>query len=80
MRKTAALVKGAEERDDAYFSLLFHDRYFSAEFPLWRKWYADTIGLLLSKGHRFISHIDAARLFYNNAAKEKSPKSEGRGQ
>ena len=60
MDRTRRIIETAETSGSNYFSLLFHDRYFSSEYPFWKRWYIQTILLLKSKGHEFVSHRDTA--------------------
>jgi len=61
MNRTKRAIESAEDSGVNYISILFHDRYFSAEFPFWKRWYTETVSLLKSEGHEFVSHRDTAR-------------------
>ena len=56
---TTALLDEAERKGLRYFSLLFHDRYFSASFEGWRAWYLRVLDIMQQRGHRFITHAQA---------------------
>ena len=56
---TLKIIENAEANGQQYVSILFHDRYFSNEFPLWRRWYIELIETLENKGHTFINYRQA---------------------
>ncbi len=59
-RDTRDTIRREAESGTEYFSLLFHDRYYSDEFPAWKSWYEETIEYLRSEGHTFTGY-DRAR-------------------
>ncbi|MFZ0035414.1 MAG: hypothetical protein WAK60_10580 [Sedimentisphaerales bacterium] len=42
-----------------YFTVLFHDRYFSNSFKSWKDWYVWTVGYLKSSGFKFTTYREA---------------------
>ena len=42
-----------------YFTLLFHDRYFSDEFKTWKNWYIWFVEYCKENGYAFINYQDA---------------------
>lgn len=42
-----------------YFTVLFHDRYFSNSFKSWKDWYVWMVDYLKSSGFKFINHREA---------------------
>ena len=67
--KTKKIISNAENNNQEYFTLLFHDRYFSDEFPVWKKWYIEIIKYLISEGHTFINFENATELLKMNKLK-----------
>ena len=55
-RLDEALVAGIR-----YFTLLFHDRYFSDEFKTWKDWYIWSIDLIKRSGFEFASYDRAMK-------------------
>lgn len=56
---TLKIIENAEANGQQYLSILFHDRYFSNEFPFWRRWYIELIEALEKNGHTFINYRQA---------------------
>jgi len=57
-QKTIELLNKAESQNKRYFSVLFHQRNFSSEFPLAKEWYLWFISYCRSKNYQFISYKD----------------------
>lgn len=55
-----ALERGKEMQID-YFSILFHDCYFSRGYSTWRNWYIWLIDYLKKEGYEFVSHNEAVQ-------------------
>jgi len=58
---TLARMDEAERAGLRYFSLLFHDRYYTDAFATWKAWYETVLTELKARGHRFIGHAEALR-------------------
>ena len=50
----------AAEKEDKIVTILFHQRYFSDEFPTYRRWYEWLIKYASDKGIKFASYTDLA--------------------
>ena len=56
---TKKIIEEAEQNHIAYFTVLFHDRYFSNRFIVWRSWYTWLIQYLCEKKVQFVTYEDA---------------------
>lgn len=60
---TESRIQEAERAGLPYFSLLFHDSYYSPSFATWKAWYEGVLENLSARGHRFVGYNEAmARL------------------
>ena len=55
-----ALERGKNMQID-YFSILFHDCYFSPGYSTWMNWYMWLIDYLKKEGYEFVSHYEAVQ-------------------
>jgi len=56
---TKGKIITAAEMGIPYFTLLFHDRYFSDEFKTWKDWYLWFVAYCKVSGIKFVSYRDA---------------------
>ncbi len=56
---TRSLIEKAHENGINYFTILFHDRYFSEGFKQWKEWYMCLINYLKNNGFSFINYKNA---------------------
>jgi len=56
---TIMLIEKALSNNLQYFSLLFHDRYFSDAFASWRDWYVWVIEYFRKRDFQFVSYRNA---------------------
>ena len=61
MDETKKIIDNMYRRKAKYITILFHDRYFSDSFYVWKKWYILTIEYLKRKNIEFISYKDAIK-------------------
>ena len=54
--KTVELLERAERENKKYFAILFHQRYFSDEFPKYKNWYVWLINYCKEKNYEFINY------------------------
>jgi len=64
--RTKTIIEKAYKDGINYFTVLFHDRYFSKEFKSWREWYIWLIAYLRNNRFQFISYKDAIRELEKN--------------
>ena len=64
--RTKAIVEKAYKNGINYFTILFHDRYFSEEFKSWKEWYIWFITYLRDNRFQFIGYKDAMKELENN--------------
>ncbi len=57
--KTISVFAEAKNRKLDYFTVIFHDNYFSAHYPLHLKWYKWLIFWVAEQGHEFVSFKSA---------------------
>jgi peptidoglycan/xylan/chitin deacetylase (PgdA/CDA1 family) len=60
-KNTLRIIEQSQERGNLYFSLLFHDRYFSDAFQTFKFWYSWLITYLKGEGYQFVSYLEAIR-------------------
>jgi hypothetical protein len=53
--KTKTLIEGASKKGEI-INILIHQRYFSDEFPAYKRWYEGVIEYAKEKGFRFIGY------------------------
>jgi len=58
-QETRSLIEKAHENDINYFTILFHDRYFSESFKQWKEWYLWLIYYLKKNNFEFTTFNDA---------------------
>jgi hypothetical protein len=56
---TIKIIEHATELGLHYFTILFHDRYFSDSFQTWKEWYIWLIEYLINNRFEFISYHEA---------------------
>jgi len=56
---TKRLMDSASSQDLKYFTILFHDRYFSSSFQAWKDWYCWLIDWLRINQYSFINYDEA---------------------
>ncbi|HEC91839.1 MAG TPA: hypothetical protein ENI51_02430 [Candidatus Atribacteria bacterium] len=59
--KTKRIIENAYKNGIKYFTILFHDRYFSSSFQSCKNWYIWTIDYLKNSGFEFTSYRDAIK-------------------
>lgn len=59
MEATKRIIEDAADAEIGYLTVDVHDRYFSASFRTWKKWYVWLIGYLQQNGIRFVSYRQA---------------------
>ena len=59
--KTKNIINSASNQNVDYFSLLFHDCYFSNRYQTWKDWYSWTIEYLLEMKFDFITYSEAIK-------------------
>lgn len=57
--KTKRITEEADTKGIKYFTVLFHDRYFSDSFKSWRDWYIWLINYLKKNGFEFMTYRGA---------------------
>lgn len=57
--KTIKFIEDAVEKNLDYFSILFHDFYFSNRFETWKAWYIWLIGYLKNQKYEFTTYREA---------------------
>lgn len=57
--KSKYLIENGLKNNIDYFSILFHDRYFSNSFKTWKLWYIKTIEYLIENKFEFVSYREA---------------------
>jgi peptidoglycan/xylan/chitin deacetylase (PgdA/CDA1 family) len=57
--KTKRIIEEAYKRGIRYFTILFHDRYFSDSFKSWKDWYIWVISYLRNSGFKFTTYREA---------------------
>ncbi len=50
----------------SYYSILFHDRYFTPSFSTWKQWYEWLIDYLIQNNFKFMNHSDVAQRLKTN--------------
>lgn len=61
LERTKAAIRKEADSGTRFFSLLFHDRYFSDQFGTWKRWYQDTLDFLSAEGHTFQGYDEAIK-------------------
>ncbi len=64
-KDTKMIIDKAIAKNLKYFTVLFHDRYFSESFIIWRDWYIWLVNYLKNNGFEFISFMDAVKELRN---------------
>lgn len=69
INNTIKIIKKAKINNQQYLTILFHDRYFSDEFPIWKKWFIEIVQYLNSEGYDFVNYFDIMQ-FINGKVSE----------
>ncbi|NLF52150.1 MAG: hypothetical protein GX577_13540 [Leptolinea sp.] len=56
---TIRIIEQSRKSGNRYFSLLFHDRYYSEAFQVFKSWYEWVISYLQEEGYQFSNYLDA---------------------
>lgn len=59
LERAKSAIEREERKGTEYFSILFHDRYFSDEFQTWKWWYEEVTEHLRRTGHEFVDYEEA---------------------
>ena len=59
--ETLRIIDKANEMKLDYFSILFHDRYFSNSFKTWKNWYIWLVDYLIENNYEFITYEQAIK-------------------
>ena len=57
--QTLRILEKADKKGIRYFTLLFHDHYFSRSFKAWKDWYIWAIEYFKKNGYEFVTYRDA---------------------
>lgn len=60
-KQTVSLLERAKAEGLRYFSVLFHDFYYSEAFRAWKQWYEWFVGYASDNGYEFINYADAIK-------------------
>lgn len=65
-KDTIHLLEKLDKYNINYYSILFHDRYFTHSFSTWKRWYEWLINYLVKNNFQFMDHSTLAKILKNN--------------
>jgi len=65
--RTKRIIEKVNKENLEYFSLLFHDRYFSDSFRQWKEWYIWVVSYLKDNGVEFVNYRKAVEQLNRNS-------------